>query len=58
MTAKDMKYVKINSVNPLYLTFSKVNRYFEKIDKSKCLTLVASNESKKIFKRHEKAAVN
>ena len=29
VTIKDLKYVKINSVNPLYLIFSKVNRYFE-----------------------------
>ena len=28
---KDLKYVKTNSVNPLYLIFSKVNRYFEEI---------------------------
>ena len=26
---KDFKYVKINSVNPLYLTFSELNGYFE-----------------------------
>ena len=25
VTIKDLKYVKINSVNPLYLIFSKVN---------------------------------
>ena len=28
---KDSKYVKINSVNPLYLSINKENRYFEKI---------------------------
>ena len=27
---------KINSVNPLYFNFSKVNGYFEEINKSKC----------------------
>ena len=27
VTIKDMKYAKINSVNPLYLIFSKVNEY-------------------------------
>ena len=26
---KDFKYVKINSVNPFYLTFNEVNGYFE-----------------------------
>ena len=34
VTIKDSKYVKINSVNPLYLTFSKVNGYLEKISKN------------------------
>ena len=40
---KDSKYVKTNSVNPLYLIFSKVNEYFEEINKSKYLTLVPTN---------------
>ena len=43
---KDSEYVKINSVNPLYLIFSKVNGYFEEINKSKYLTLFSTNESK------------
>ena len=46
VTIKDSKYVKINSVNPLYLIFSKVNRYFEEINESKYLTLVPTNASK------------
>ena len=33
LTVKDLKYVKINSVNPLYLIFSKVNGNFEEIKK-------------------------
>ena len=32
VTIKDSKYIKINSVNPLYLIFSKVNGYFEEIN--------------------------
>ena len=31
VTIKDLKYVKLNSVNPLYLTFSQMNGYFEEI---------------------------
>ena len=46
VTIKNLKYVKINSINPLYLIFSKVNQYFEEIDKSRYLTLVPTNESK------------
>ena len=41
---KDPKYVKINSVNPLYLIFSKVNGYFEEINKNRYLMLVPTNE--------------
>ena len=37
---KDLKYVKINRVNPLYLIFSKMNEYFEEINKNKYLTLL------------------
>ena len=32
VTINDLKYVKINIVNPLYFTFSKVNGYFEEIN--------------------------
>ena len=45
-TIKDSKYIKINSVNPLYLIFSKVNRYFEEVKGNKYLMLVPTNESK------------
>ena len=30
---KYIKYVKVNSVNPLHIIFSKVNGYFEEINK-------------------------
>ena len=53
MTIKDSKYVKINSVNPLYLIFSKVNGFFEEINGNKYLTLVPTNESKEKLKRYE-----
>ena len=46
LTIKDSKYVKINSVNPLYLIFSKVNGYFEKINRNNYLRLVPNNEGK------------
>ena len=54
MVVKDSKYVKINSVNPLYLIFNRVNGYFEEINENKYLTLVPTNESKeKILKNEE-----
>ena len=53
VTIKDLKYVKIDSVNPLYLIISKVNRHFEEIIKSKYLMLVPFKESKEKIKKYE-----
>ena len=50
MMIKDSKYVKINSVNPLYLIFRKVNGYYEEISENKYLVLVPTDESKEIIK--------
>ena len=50
MTIKDLKYVKIDIVNPLYFIFSKVNEYFEKNNGNKYLTLVSTNESNEKIK--------
>ena len=50
MTIKDSKYIKINKVILSYLIFSKVNGYFEEIDKNKYLILVSTNEIKDIIK--------
>ena len=33
VTIKDLKYVKITSLSPLYLIVSKVNEYFQEINK-------------------------
>ena len=53
VTIKDSKYVKIYSVNPLYLIFRSVNRYLEEINKTKYLMLVPTNESKEKIKKYE-----
>ena len=53
VTIKDLKYVKIYTVNPLYLIFGKANGYFEEINRNKYLTLVPTNESKEKIKKHE-----
>ena len=45
------KDLKIYSVNPLYLIFSKVNEWLEEINGSKYLTLVPTNESKEKMKK-------
>ena len=49
VATKDSKYLKINGVNPLYLIINKENGYFEELHKTKCLTVVPTNESKETF---------
>ena len=52
-TIKASKYVKINSVNLLYLIFSEVNeKKFEEIDKNKYLTLLSTNKRKEKRKKY------
>ena len=46
VTIKDLKFIQINSVNPLYIIFNKVNVYFEETNGKKYLTLVPTNENK------------
>ena len=41
------EYIKIYSVNPLYLIFRSVNGYFEEINGNRNLALVPTNKSKK-----------
>ena len=53
MTIKDSKYVKIFSVNPVYLIFDKVNGYFEETSGNKYLVLDPTNESKEKIKKYE-----
>ena len=40
VTIKDLKYVKINSINSLYLLITEINECFEEINQNKYLTLV------------------
>ena len=53
VTIKDPKYVKIKSVNPLYLIFNKVKEYFEETNGNKYLTLVPTNERKEIVEKYK-----
>ena len=53
VTIKDSKYVIINSANPFYLMFNRINRYFEEINGNHYLTLVSANESKEKIKKYE-----
>ena len=51
---KDSKYLKIYSVNPLHLNLRNLDGCFEEINKTKCLTLVTTNESKEKIKENMK----
>ena len=53
MTIKNSKYIKTNSVNPLYLIINNVNGYFEEIKGNEYLMLVPTNESKEKIKKYE-----
>ena len=53
MTIKDSQYIKVNSVNPLYLIFNKENGYFEETNTSKYLMLVPTNNSKEKTRKYE-----
>ena len=46
-----------NSINPSYLIFSKLNGYFEEINRNKYLALVPTNESKEITKNIKNCGV-
>ena len=46
VTIKNLKYVKISSVNPSYLMLNKMNGYFKETDGNMYLTLIPTNESK------------
>ena len=50
---KGSKYVKIDTVHPLYIIFNKVNGYFEEIHENKYLTLIPTNETKEKIKKNE-----
>ena len=49
ITMKDSDYVKINSVNPLYLIIDKVDGYIEEKNGNKYLTLVSTDKNKEVL---------
>ena len=58
MTIKDPKYIKVNSVSPLYLIFNKTNGYFEEIIGNEYITLAPTNESKENIKKYKELWIN
>ena len=57
VTFKDLEYIKIKIVNPLYFNINKINQYLKKVNGNKYLTLVPNNESKKIIKNMKNCGV-
>ena len=49
MTVKNLSYVKINSVNPLYLIIDQIDGYIEEYNENKYLTLVLTDKSKELW---------
>ena len=47
---KELRQVKINSVNPLYLNINKINGYIEVSIRNKTFTLVPIDDRKEILK--------
>ena len=52
ITMKDFDYVKVNSVNSLYLIMNKVDGYFEEINGNKYLTLVFTDKNKEVLTKY------
>ena len=50
---KNLKYIKINSINSLYLIINKRNGYIEENHGNKYLTLVPTDKSKYILEKYE-----
>ena len=51
-TNKDFDYVKINSVNPLYLIIDKVDRYIKESDKIKYLIFPSTVKNKEVLRKY------
>ena len=50
VTIKNLRYIEINSVNPLCLIIDKINGYIEESNGDKYLTLVPNDGSRYILK--------
>ena len=48
MTFKELRYIKIKIVNPLYLIIGKINGYIEESNQIKYFKVVSADESREI----------
>ena len=49
---KDLDYVNIHSVNPLYFIVDKADGYIEENNRNKYLTLVSNEKNKETLKKY------
>ena len=54
VTVKNLRYVIINSVNPLYAIIDKINGYIEESNGNKYLTLVPADDSIYVLEKYKK----
>ena len=54
ITVKDSYYVKINSVNPLYLIISEVDGYIKEKNGNKYLIFNSADKNKEVLKKYTK----
>ena len=52
-TFKDLRYVKVNCLNPLYLIVNKIDGYFKEINRKIYLTLVPTNQNEDTLKKYK-----
>ena len=52
ITIKDSDYIKVNSVNPLYLIISEVDGYIKEKNGSKYLVFDSANENNEVLKKY------
>ena len=52
ITMKNLDYVNIHGVNPLYLIFDKLDRYIEESNGNKYLIFAPTNENKEILTKY------
>ena len=55
---KDLNYIKINNVNPLYLIINNINGSIKDSNGSKYLTIVSTGESKDTPEKYEELRSN
>ena len=57
ITMKDSDYVKIHSINPLYLIMEEVDRYLEEKNENEYLTLVSTDKNKEVLIKYTEFSV-